>query len=144
MTFGAALAAAALAAVAVAGCGESSPATTTSSIVQTPPVGAGKGIIGRGYKLYEEDGCAGCHSLSGTRLTGPTWKGLAGSTVQLADGRTVTATNKYLTAHILDPNAWTVKGYPGEVMAAAIEELHLSKHPRDVAALVAFIDSLRA
>ncbi|HUA12871.1 MAG TPA: c-type cytochrome [Solirubrobacteraceae bacterium] len=135
-------AAGALAALAVTGCGASSP-TVTSKVIPTATAAQGKGIVGRGAKLYEEDGCEGCHSLNGTRMTGPSWKGLAGSTVHLANGRTLVASNAYLKDHILDPNAWTVKGYPGEVMAAAIEELHLAKHPQDVAALVAFIDSLR-
>lgn len=137
------LAAVAAAAVIGAGCG-SSTSTSTGHVEHVATVPEVKGIVGRGAKLYETDGCEGCHSLDGTRMTGPTWKGLAGSTVHLADGRTLTATNSYLRDHIIDPNAWTVKGYPGEVMAAAIEELHLAKHPHDVAALVAFIDSLRA
>ncbi len=98
-------------------------------------------VLGR--KLYEDDGCADCHSLNGTRMTGPSWKGLAGSQVKLSDGRTITADNAYLTRHIIEPNALTVQGYPGEVMAEAIEGLNLKSKPSDVRALVAFIDSLR-
>jgi len=125
--------------VLAAGCGSSSTSTTT--VAHTAP--SGNSTVDRGHRLYEVDGCAGCHSLTGERMTGPSWKGLAGSTVQLADGRTIAASNTYLTDHIVNPNAWTVRGYPGEVMAAAIEGLDLSQHPKDVAALVAFIDSVR-
>lgn len=89
------------------------------------------------------DGCSGCHSLNGTRLTGPSWKGLAGSHVTLSNGKTITATNAYLTRHIVEPNAMTVQGYPGEVMAEAIETLGLKNKPNEVQALVAFIDSLK-
>src|SRR5271167_209928 len=47
--------------------------------------------VARGRELYQADGCSGCHSLDGTRGTGPSWKGLAGSQVKLSDGRTLTA-----------------------------------------------------
>jgi len=99
--------------------------------------------VALGRRLYQDDGCAGCHSLNGTRMTGPSWKGLAVSRVKLSDGRTIIADNAYLTRHIVEPNALTVQGYPGEVMAEAIEELDLKRKPADVRALVAFIDSLR-
>ncbi len=61
----------------------------------------------------------------------------------LSDGRTVTADDAYLTRHIIEPNALTVQGYPGEVMAQAIETFDLKRKPEDVRALVAFIDSVR-
>jgi cytochrome c oxidase subunit 2 len=76
-------------------------------------------------------------------MTGPSWKGLAGSRVKLSNGRTIIADDAYLTRHIIEPNALTVEGYPGEVMAEAIEELNLKSKPADVRALVAFIDSLK-
>lgn len=104
---------------------------------------AGGSPMARGRALYQSDGCAGCHSLNGTRLTGPSWKGLAGSRVKLSSGRTVTANDGYLTEHITEPNALTVRGYPADVMAQAIETLGLKTKPADVRALVAFIDSLR-
>ncbi len=99
--------------------------------------------VTRGRELYEADGCSDCHSLDGTRMTGPSWEGLAGSRVTLSDGRTVTADDAYLTRHIIEPNALTVQGYPGEVMAQAIETFDLKRKPEDVRALVAFIDSVR-
>jgi cytochrome c2 len=99
--------------------------------------------VARGKVLYQADGCVACHSLNGTRLTGPTWKGLAGSKVKLDGNRTVIASDAYLAKHITEPNALTVEGYPGEVMAEAIETLDLKKKPSDVRALVAFVDSLR-
>jgi cytochrome c oxidase subunit 2 len=103
----------------------------------------GGSLLVRGKTLYQADGCAGCHSLDGTRLTGPTWKGLAARQVKLTNGKTVTATDAYLTRHIVEPNALTVQGYPREVMAESIESLDLKHRPADVRALVAFIDSLR-
>ncbi len=119
-----------------AGCGG---APHASSI----PKAAGGSLVARGGDLYQADGCSGCHSLNGTRLTGPSWKGLAASKITLSSGRTVTATDAYLTKHIIEPDTLTVRGYPGGVMAQAIEAFHLKDRPADVRALVAFIDSLK-
>lgn len=122
------------------GCGS----TTRQAPSNTPTtVRPGGSLVARGRMLYQTDGCAGCHSLNGTRLTGPSWKGLAGSQVKLSSGRAVTADNAYLTKHIVEPNALTVQGYPADVMAQAIETLDLKSKPADVRALVAFIRSLR-
>jgi mono/diheme cytochrome c family protein len=118
------------------GCA-STPARTSTS----PQRGGSPAT--RGPALYTADGCSGCHSLNGERLSGPSWKGLAGSRVTLSSGRTVLANDAYLTRHIVEPNALTVAGYPGEVMAEATDELHLASKPADVRALVAFIDSIR-
>lgn len=122
----------------VSGCGNTAhhaPSTPNASIDSSP--------VTRGRALYQTDGCAGCHSLNGTRLTGPSWKGLAGSRVKLSSGKTITADDAYLAKHITEPNALTVQGYPADVMAQAIETLDLKNRPADVRALVAFIDSLR-
>lgn len=119
------------------GCGNTSqPKSTAAS-------SAGGSLAAHGGKLYQADGCAGCHSLNDTRLTGPSWKGLADSRVELSDGKTVIANDAYLTRHIVEPNALTVQGYPSQVMAEAIGGLDLERRPADVRALVAFIDSLR-
>lgn len=136
-------------ALAIVGCGggqsqsgagssastAASNASTTSAQASTP--------VARGRVLYAQDGCSACHSIDGSRLTGPSWKGLAGSVVHLSDGHTLIADDAYLRRHIVKPQAYTVAGYPGEVMAQAISQLELSKRPREVGALVAFIDSLR-
>ena len=87
--------------------------------------------------------CSACHTLDATASVGPSWKGLYGSHVTLTNGRTVTANDAYLAKHIVDPNAMTVKGFPTGVMAAAISSFNLSSKPKDVAALVAFIESVK-
>jgi cytochrome c oxidase subunit 2 len=124
---------------ALAGCGGASQGTTHSA----PGTPAASAQVTKGRELYAADGCEGCHSLDGTRLTGPSWKGLAGSEVTLSDGRTLTATDAYLTRHIVEPDALTVRGYPAQVMGEAVEGLSLRAKPADVAAIVAFIESLR-
>ena len=70
----------------------------------------------RGKDVAGDNGCASCHSTSGSKSTGPTWKGLAGSTVELTDGTKVTADDEYLRRAITDPKAQVVDGYPSGVM----------------------------
>lgn len=67
----------------------------------------------KGELLVKNNGCLGCHSLNGTTLVGPTWQGLFGSQVQLADGTTVTADEDFIMESILDPQASIVAGFEG-------------------------------
>lgn len=66
----------------------------------------------RGQLLAEGEACLQCHTVDG-RLgtTGPTWKGLAGSSRPLESGEFVTATDAYLFNSIVDPNSQVVQGY---------------------------------
>lgn len=79
---------------------------------QTLAAMAGDTPEGQGQILALQNGCIGCHSVDGTPLTGPTWFGLYGSQVSLADGTTVTADDAFLAESILDPNATIVAGFP--------------------------------
>ena len=80
-------------------------------------------------------GCTSCHSSNGDKGTGPTWKGLYGSEVELADGTTVTADETYVKESITDPGAKIVKGY-GNVMP------HFTLSQEEVNQLFAYIQSL--
>lgn len=75
-----------------------------------------KGGPESGKALVSQNGCAACHSLDGTILTGPTWRGLYGSNVELSDGSTVVADDAYLTESIADPSAKVVQGFLPGVM----------------------------
>ncbi len=65
-----------------------------------------------GKKLYAEKACAGCHSTDGSRLVGPSYKGLFGSTREFESGPGVIADENYIRKSILQPTAQVVKGYP--------------------------------
>ncbi len=113
------------------------PAATTATTGQTTP--AAESGVALGRRLFTADACAGCHSLNGTAGAGPTVAGLAGSSVALDDGTTVTADDAYLAKAITDPDAQIVEGYQRGVMPGAIASFGLDGQPQDVAALVAFI-----
>lgn len=65
-----------------------------------------------GKQLAQEYACATCHSTDGSQMTGPTWKGIFGHEVTLANGSTVTVDENYIRESILNPNAKVVQGFP--------------------------------
>ncbi len=68
-----------------------------------------------GRALLESNGCLGCHSLDGSRIVGPTFKGIFGKKGRVVtDGaeRDVVADEEYLRRAILKPNADVAVGYP--------------------------------
>lgn len=72
-----------------------------------------------GYKTVEKNGCLACHSTDGSKLVGPSFKGLYGSTVAVSsDGVThkITADSVYVKSSIFEPNKDIVTGYPQGVM----------------------------
>ena len=94
-----------------------------------------------GEGLYSSRGCQGCHSIDGSASSGPTFKGLFGSTVTLTNGQKVKADEQYLLDSILDPDKQIVKGYQPGVMVSAVPK---GSVPQDQAQeLVDYIKTLR-
>jgi len=91
----------------------------------------------QGRSVALKAGCTVCHGTEGKGGVGPSWVGLAGSTVQLDDGSSVIADDAYIRESILTPSAKKVAGY-----SIAMPPTQLSED--EVAALVAYIESLGA
>ena len=98
---------------------------------------ASKTPEGQGKVLATSNGCVGCHSADGTKLTGPTWFDLFGSEVPLADGTTTTADEAYLAESIKDPNVKVVEGFPANVMPA------FSLTDEEISNIIAYIKTLK-
>jgi cytochrome c oxidase subunit II len=67
-----------------------------------------------GLALIKKNACTGCHSLDGTKLVGPSLKGLFGRKFNvLVDGKpqTIVADSSYIVESILNPDAKTVEGF---------------------------------
>jgi cytochrome c oxidase subunit 2 len=64
-----------------------------------------------GETLFRDLACATCHLPDGTGRA-PSLVNVAGSTVELADGRKVVADDNYLRESIVNSQAKVVKGYP--------------------------------
>jgi cytochrome c oxidase subunit 2 len=72
-----------------------------------------------GYLLLRNTGCIACHSLDGTKLVGPSFKGLFGAerrVVTKTGTITVTADEKYIEHSIYDPDDQLVEGYSRGLM----------------------------
>ena len=68
-----------------------------------------------GKKLYQNRGCAGCHSIDGSSRVGPSFKNLYGTAAAnhpLEGGKSVPVDENYVRESILYPKAKIVKGYP--------------------------------
>jgi mono/diheme cytochrome c family protein len=84
-------------------------------------------------------GCQTCHSLDGSKRTGPTWSGLYNSQVPLADNTTVKADEAYLTESIKNPNAKIVHGFPANTMP----NFGLILSDLQIKDLVAYIETIK-
>ena len=67
--------------------------------------------IGRGEYWYKTQGCASCHSVDGTKIVGPSFKGLFGRTELFIDGTSLVVDDAYIRESILDPYAKIVDGF---------------------------------
>ena len=65
-----------------------------------------------GMKLLDAKGCLACHTVDGTPSVGPSFKGLWGSRVQLADGSTRTFDASFVHDKVRNPSAISVKDFP--------------------------------
>jgi CHRD domain/Cytochrome c len=96
-------------------------------------------LVAQGKQLSERYGCEACHTLTGAKSTGPTWKGLAGRNVHLTTGQVVKATDGYLINAIEQPDAEIVQGYSSGIMTTAIGNIPVAQ----AKAIVAYIKSLK-
>lgn len=65
----------------------------------------------KGKLLFAQKACVGCHSLDGTRVVGPSFKGLYGAERKFTDGSKALADENYLKESILVSNAKIVENY---------------------------------
>lgn len=107
------------------------PLPTPSGGAPTDPAAAA------GQQLAAQNACTGCHSVDGSDATGPTWQGLYGHDVTLADGSTVTADDAYITESIRDPSAKIVEGF-----ADIMPKTFANMSDEQVNQIIAYIKSL--
>lgn len=93
------------------------------------------GPAASGADLAASYNCSSCHTVDGTRSTGPTWKGIWGEQVELADGESVEVDDAYVRRSITEPSAQVVDGFSPIMPAFDLPEDELE-------ALSAYIRSL--
>jgi len=95
--------------------------------------------VEHGRLLSNSRGCMACHSSDGSSKVGPTYQGLYGSEVVLADGSKVLVDDNYLRESIERPQAKIVKGFEKTVMPTYEGQLRTE----EVNALISYIKSLK-
>ena len=104
--------------------------------------GGGSGeesLADKGKKIYTSRACIGCHSLDGSPMTGPTWKGLWGSERNFSNGPSVVADENYIRESIMNPNAKLVKGFAANQMPAYQGQLT----DEDISAVIEFMKKFK-
>lgn len=84
-------------------------------------VGAGGKPMMPGETVMRNNGCFACHSVDGTKIVGPTFKGFYGTDVEVVTAgaeRKIPANDDYIRKSIYEPAADIVKGYPNALMVS--------------------------
>jgi mono/diheme cytochrome c family protein len=77
-----------------------------------------------GMALYKAKGCNACHSVDGSKIVGPTFKGIWGRQENTSVGPK-TVDLAYVTESIRNPNAAVVEGYPPAMPAQNLTDLEI-------------------
>jgi ABC-type amino acid transport substrate-binding protein len=139
--------AAALIALALAGCGSSGEASSQVSSSSTVPAYISEPfthhqqLVEQGARLVISYGCSACHLAAVGRRLAPSFASFAGHRVALADGRRVLVDERFLRAALRDPDRDRLRGYDPELMRKAAMRLRLAS-PQQLAALAAFIEQI--
>lgn len=68
-------------------------------------------LMERGEALYSSKGCKQCHSLDGTRGTGPSFKGMWGQTRKSSDGKEAVVDEAFVRESLRSPTAHVRAGF---------------------------------
>ena len=96
--------------------GQGSEGTTVPTVIDVE-------AAARGETIAADTGCLACHTSNGTPGSGPTWKGLSGSSRPLESGETVVADEDYLSRSISDPLADVVAGFNSQMPTTYSDQL---------------------
>jgi cytochrome c oxidase subunit II len=102
------------------------------------PLPAGMTLAQYGGQLYTKNNCNTCHSIDGTKLVGPTFKGLFGASQPLTTGASVPVDENFLRESILQPQAKVAEGF-----APVMPSYQGLLSDRDVQALVEYIKTVK-
>jgi cytochrome c oxidase subunit 2 len=93
----------------------------------------------QGRELYETKGCSGCHSIDGSKIIGPSFKGLFGKKERVTtDGkeRVVTVNDEYIARSEHEPTADVVVGFPPIMPPTPLTD-------EEIGAVIEFIKTLK-
>ena len=93
--------------------------TDTTQVAASVAAMASPGATGK--KIMQNIGCFACHTIDGTKLVGPSFKGIWGEEQTVVTGketRKVTVDEEYIKRSIYDPNADVVEGFMKGLMVS--------------------------
>lgn len=64
-----------------------------------------------GQRSYQMRGCTQCHTIDGSKLVGPSFKGFLAREHRLTDGTVVEPSDEYIRESLLDPQAKVIQGF---------------------------------
>ncbi|MCK6511286.1 cytochrome c oxidase subunit II [Myxococcota bacterium] len=99
--------------------------------------GSDKPLDVLGQELYTSKTCNTCHSVDGTAVLGPSFKGRYGAKIEFADGTSGQMDDDYIIESIEYPNRKIAKGFP-----AAMPTFKGQLDAKQLRALVAYIQSV--
>jgi hypothetical protein len=134
--------------ISLTGCGTSGDTGSQGSSSSTVPAyvsepfNVQQQLIEQGAHLVVSDGCSACHLNAAARNIAPSFASFAGHAVTLTNGRRVIVNERFVREALLRPSTPPIKGYAPAPMLLATKRLNLAGHPRQVAALAAFIEQI--
>lgn len=90
-----------------------------------------------GEMIVKKNGCATCHSVDGSKGTGPTWKDIYGRKASWADGQSYTVTDAYIKDSIIKPSHHIVAGFGNAMSVYNIPD-------REIAGIIEYMKSITA
>jgi len=98
-------------------------------------------LADKGRQLYAQKTCVGCHSLeAGKVITGPSWRGLYGSTRYWNDGGSAKGDENYIAESIKFPNKHIAKGFEAGKMPVLYPAVVSDD---DIKAIIEFMKTLK-
>jgi cytochrome c oxidase subunit 2 len=95
-----------------------------------------------GQRIMKNIGCFACHSIDGSKLVGPSFKGIYGHTATVITGgteREVMVDDEYIKRSIYEPNADVVKGFNKGLMVSYTGQLS----DDDIAQITEYLKTLK-
>jgi cytochrome c oxidase subunit 2 len=115
---------------------------TDTTLVAQATTAAAESPAATGKKIMQNIGCFACHTLDGTKLVGPSFKGIWGeeqTVVTNGQERKVAVDEDYVHRSIYDPNADVVKGFNKGLMLSYKGQLSED----DVANIIEYLKTVK-
>ena len=95
-------------------------------------------LVDLGKMIYKKNACYTCHSTDGSKVIGPSFKGVWETTMEHTDGSTAVVDENYILESIIEPQKKIVNGYQG-VMPSYKGILR----DREIQGMIEYIKSLK-